>query len=82
MPYYVYILQCSDSSLYTGVTTDLQRRLFEHNNTGKGAKYTKIRRPVILVYNKKCENRSMALKCEYAIKKLTRSKKLKLINGE
>ena len=82
MSYYVYILQCNDDSLYTGITTNLKRRLFEHNNTDKGAKYTKIRRPVILVYNEKCENRSMALKREYAIKKLTRTQKLKIIDGE
>jgi len=79
--YYVYILQCSDNSLYTGITTDLERRIFEHNNSDKGAKYTKIRRPVILVYNEKCENRSDASKREYEIKKLTRTQKLKIIKG-
>jgi len=76
--YYVYILQCSDNSLYTGITTDIERRVFEHNNSDKGAKYTKIRRPVILVYSEKCDNRSIASKREYEIKKLTRSEKLKI----
>jgi len=81
--YYVYILQCSDNSLYTGITTDLERRVFEHNNSDKGAKYTKIRRPVILVYSEKYEDRSSASKREYAIKKLTREKKLSIIrDGE
>jgi putative endonuclease len=83
--YYVYILQCSDNSLYTGITTDLERRVFEHNNSEKGAKYTKIRRPVILVHHEKCENRSIASKREYEIKKLTRAEKLKIVilkNGE
>jgi len=79
--YYVYILQCSDNSLYTGITTDLERRVFEHNNSEKGAKYTKIRRPVILVYNEKCENRSIASKREYEIKKLSRTKKLNIIDN-
>jgi len=79
--YYVYILQCSDNSLYTGITTDLKRRVFEHNNSDKGAKYTKIRRPVILVYNEKCENRSIASKREYEIKKLSRAKKLNIIDN-
>jgi len=81
MTYYIYVLQCSDSSLYTGITTDLERRVFEHNNSDKGAKYTKIRRPVILVYNEKCENRSIASKREYEIKKLTRAEKLRIINS-
>ena len=73
------MLQCSDNSLYTGITTDLKRRVFEHNTSDKGAKYTKMRRPVILVYNEKCENRSNALKREYKIKKLTRKEKLNII---
>ncbi|HIP54139.1 MAG TPA: GIY-YIG nuclease family protein [Sulfurimonas autotrophica] len=79
MKYYVYIIECSDKTLYTGITTDLQRRIFEHNYLEKGAKYTKIRRPVILVYNEEYENRSSASKREFAIKKLTRAEKLKLM---
>ncbi|UCN01081.1 GIY-YIG nuclease family protein [Sulfurimonas sp. SWIR-19] len=79
MVYYVYILQCSDNSLYTGITTDLKRRISEHNHSEKGAKYTKIRRPVRLVYNEEHTNRSSASKREYEIKKLSRSEKLKII---
>ncbi len=80
MPYFVYILECSDSTLYTGITTDIDRRLDEHNNSDKGAKYTKLRRPVKLVYSEMQDDRSSASKREYAIKKLTRNKKLILIN--
>jgi|TARA_B100001063_G_scaffold232613_1_gene247921 putative endonuclease len=77
--YFVYILKCSDGSLYTGITTDITKRLDEHNNSEKGAKYTKARRPVKLIYQESSENRSTASKREYAIKKLTRVKKLQLI---
>jgi len=80
MPYYVYILKCSDNTLYTGITTDIARRIDEHNNSDKGAKYTKLRRPVSLVYSEESEDRSSASKREYAIKKLSREKKLELIN--
>ncbi|KAB7884443.1 GIY-YIG nuclease family protein [Poseidonibacter ostreae] len=79
MSYFVYILKCSDGSLYTGITTDITKRLDEHNNSEKGAKYTKARRPVKLIYQESSENRSTASKREYAIKKLTRVKKLQLI---
>lgn len=82
MSYSVYILLCSDKSLYTGITTDIQRRLKEHNLSKKGAKYTKVRRPVSLVYCEEQANRSEATKREYAIKKLSREKKLLLISGE
>ncbi|MDF1878480.1 GIY-YIG nuclease family protein [Sulfurimonas sp. SAG-AH-194-C20] len=80
MDYFVYILKCSDNTLYTGITTDLKRRLNEHNNSDKGAKYTKLRRPVELVYSEDSEDRSSASKREYAIKKLSRKAKLELIN--
>ena len=80
MSYFVYILECSDGSLYTGITTDIDKRLIEHNTTSKGAKYTKARRPVKLLYEESSENRSTASKREYAIKKLTRVKKLELIH--
>jgi len=80
MVYFVYILKCSDDTLYTGITTDLKRRLDEHNNSVKGAKYTKLRRPVSLMYSEESEGRSSASKREYAIKKLSRLKKLELIN--
>jgi len=77
--YYLYILQCSDKTLYTGITTDLDRRITEHNSTKLGAKYTKARRPVKLVYSKKFKDRSLASKEEARIKKLTKSEKLELI---
>jgi putative endonuclease len=80
MSYFVYILKCSDDTLYTGITTDLKRRVDEHNNSAKGAKYTKLRRPVALMYSETSEDRSSASKREYAIKKLTRKAKLELIN--
>lgn len=81
MPYFVYILECSDNTLYTGITTDIQKRLHEHNNTQKGAKYTKIRRPVKLLHVEELEDRSSASKREYAIKKLKREEKLALISS-
>ena len=79
MSYFVYILECSDSSLYTGITKDIKKRLQEHNNSTKGAKYTKARRPVKLVYEEPSLNRSTASKREYEIKKFTRLKKLQLV---
>ena len=79
MSYFVYILECNDNTLYTGITTDLKKRLDEHNNSSKGAKYTKSRRPVTLVYQEPSENRSTASKREYNIKKLTRKQKLDLL---
>lgn len=81
MPYFVYILKCKDNSLYTGIATDVQRRLVEHNESDKGAKYTKIRRPVELVYTEESKDRSSASKREYEIKKLKREDKLRLINA-
>jgi putative endonuclease len=77
--YYLYILKCSDDSLYTGITTNLERRLEEHNYGAKSAKYTSMRRPVELVFLKEFENRSEASKEEYKIKKLSRKKKLEMI---
>lgn len=77
--YYLYILKCADKTLYTGITTDLKRRLKEHNSSYLGAKYTRARRPVKLVYTKKFRNRSTASKAEAKFKKLTRPEKLKII---
>jgi putative endonuclease len=77
--YYLYILECSDLSLYTGITVDLDRRVLEHNTAKTGAKYTKARRPVRLVYSKKFRNRSLASKAEMKIKKLSRQQKLELV---
>jgi len=78
--YYVYIVECADKTLYTGIATELARRVEEHNSSEKGAKYTRVRRPVTLVYSEKYPNRSEASKREYEIKKkMTRVQKLKLI---
>lgn len=77
--WFVYIVECSDGSYYTGVTTSLSRRLNEHNNTSKGAKYTKTRRPVEIVYWCEYDSRSDAQKEEYRIKKLSRAQKGLLI---
>lgn len=77
--YYVYILQCSDKTLYTGSTNNLKKRLTAHNTSKYGAHYTKIRRPVILVYCENCKTRRNALQREHALKKLTRKEKLDVI---
>ncbi len=77
----VYILLCNDGSLYTGITTDLTRRLAEHNSSVKGAKYTKARRPVKLVYHENADSRSTAAKREYQLKKMKASEKRLLIEG-
>ncbi|MCX6739777.1 MAG: GIY-YIG nuclease family protein [Candidatus Parcubacteria bacterium] len=79
--YYLYILKCRDKTLYTGICVDLNRRLKEHNTSNLGAKYTRSRRPVKLVYNKKYRTRSTASKAEAQIKKLSRQEKLKLIKN-
>jgi putative endonuclease len=74
--WYMYVVKCSDSTLYTGVTTDIIRRIDEHNYSKKGAKYTRSRRPVTLIYKEKFANRSEACRSEYAFKQLTRKQKL------
>lgn len=79
--YFLYILECSDKSLYSGITVDLKRRFKEHNSSELGAKYTRGRRPVKLVFFKKFKNRSTASKEEARIKKLSREEKLKLIKN-
>ncbi|MEG0378919.1 MAG: GIY-YIG nuclease family protein [Eubacterium sp.] len=76
--HYVYIVKCKDSSYYTGWTTNIEKRLKAHNS-GKGAKYTKARYPVELVYHETFEEKGAALSRESAIKKLTRNQKTKLI---
>ena len=78
--WYVYIVECADGSLYTGITTDVQRRILEHNFSFKSAKYTRSRRPVRLVWSKEVLGRSEASKEEYRIKRLKRKQKLELIN--
>lgn len=78
--WYVYILKCTDGTFYTGITTDLDRRIKEHNFSKKSAKYTSGRRPVKLVYSDTFKNQKQASKEEHRIKALTREKKLELIS--
>lgn len=77
--YAVYMVRCSDGTFYTGITTDVERRIHEHNHEEKGAKYTKARRPVTLVYFESVSSRGVALSREHAIRQLTRSQKIALI---
>lgn len=77
MTWYVYLLECSDGSLYCGITNDINRRVDAHNK-GKGAKYTKTRLPVKIFYTESVSNKSEAAKREYQIKKMSRKNKLKL----
>ena len=77
---YTYILSCADGTLYTGWTNDLDRRLAAHN-AGRGGKYTRARLPVTLVYHEEFATKEEAMAREWAIKQLTRSEKLKLIEG-
>ncbi len=78
--YWLYILQCSYGTLYTGITTDVERRLAVHRS-GKGAKYTRGRGPLTLVYREECGDKSAALRRELEVKALSREKKLALIEG-
>ena len=80
MNWKVYIVKCSDKTFYTGITNNIKLRLETHNS-GKGAKYTKNRLPVILVYLERVDDKSNALKREMEIKKLNRSQKINLINS-
>jgi putative endonuclease len=77
--YFVYILTCADRTLYTGIATDLERRVKEHNSDSLGAAYTRTRRPVRLSYSKEFPDRSLASREEYRIKQLSRQNKLALI---
>jgi putative endonuclease len=79
MKYIVYILRCSDQTLYTGSTNNLKKRLVEHNTRKNGAHYTKIRRPVTLVYTEVCRTLGKARSREAEIKRLSRLQKQKLI---
>ena len=81
MAWHVYIIECSDGSLYTGITNDLDRRITAHND-GRGAKYTKSRRPVRLRYSEPAADRKNASKREYAIKSLRKAEKMRLITPE
>jgi len=73
--WFVYLLRCNDNSLYAGVTTDIKRRVTEHNTSALGAKYTRARRPVTLAYLEEADSRSDAGKQEYKLRKLTKQKK-------
>ncbi|MEA3417986.1 MAG: GIY-YIG nuclease family protein [Campylobacterota bacterium] len=77
--YYVYIVRCADDTLYAGIAKELERRIDEHNASDKGAKYTRARRPVVLVYYEAYSDRSSASKREYEIKKMSRIEKKCLI---
>lgn len=81
--FYFYILRCSDNSLYCGQTNNLEKRIREHNfSSVKGAKYTRVRKPVNLVYSEKCLTLQEAMKREWQIKKWTKAKKEALIRGD
>jgi len=79
--WYIYIVECCDGSFYTGITTDIDRMLLEHNFSFKAAKYTRRRRPVRLVYEEASQNRSTASKREYQIKKMKRKDKVILVES-
>lgn len=81
MAYYAYIVECADKTLYSGITTDLERRIQEHNESPKGAKYTRTRRPVRLLYTEEFATRSEALKREAAFKTLSRKDKEQLVDN-
>jgi putative endonuclease len=78
--WFCYILECSDGTLYTGITNNLENRILKHNS-GKGSKYTRSRTPVVLKWSLKFNNRSEASKEEYRIKQLSRIEKIEIING-
>ncbi len=78
--WYLYLLRCADGTLYCGITTDVDKRLQQHRS-GKGAKYTRGRAPLELVYTEECGNHSAALKREYLVKQLSREEKQKLIKA-
>jgi putative endonuclease len=78
MPYFVYIVECADGTLYTGSTNDLEMRLHRHNHLKSGARYTKARRPVALRYSEMKRTKSLALKRECEIKRMDRIQKISL----
>ena len=80
-PYYVYLLECADKTFYIGTTNDLDKRVNAHNFEKTGARYTKSRRPVKLKYFETLKNKSLALRREFALKKLTRTQKLLLVKS-
>jgi len=80
--WFVYILRCADKTLYTGITTDVDRRLIEHNAKKSITKYTRVRQPVEMVYSESTDSRSSAGKREMLIKSLSRIQKIALIDGQ
>jgi putative endonuclease len=80
--WYMYVVECADETLYTGITTDVSRRVHEHNHTKQGARYTRARRPVELVGVWSYSNRSEAASSEYAFKDLDRSEKVEMLRDE
>ena len=79
--WYLYVLRCGDGSLYTGITTDVEKRFVAHQS-GKGAKYTRGRGPLVIVYQERCGDHSEALKREYAFKQLSREQKVAFLEQE
>ncbi len=82
MTHSVYILECADKTLYVGCTNNLEKRLHQHNNAKSGAHYTKIRRPVVVVYSERCKNLAEARAREAQLKRLKREEKLELIHNK
>lgn len=80
--WFVYMVRCADSSLYTGITTDIDRRLSEHNHLSAGARYTRTRRPVTLAYLETATDRAAACQREYQLRKLDRAAKLALVERQ
>ncbi len=79
--WYVYLLECRDGTFYTGITTDPRRRLAEHNRGARGARYTRARRPVRLVYRERAPSRAAAARREHELRRLTRADKVLLARG-
>ena len=79
-PWFLYVVRCKDNSLYTGVTTDVDRRLFEHNSSKRGARYTRYRRPIKLVYWERHLDQSEAQQAEYKFKQLNKKEKERIVN--
>ena len=78
----MYVVECSDGTLYTGITTSIKRRILEHNFGMRGAKYTRSRRPVRLKFSMECEDHSDAARKESRFKKLTKAEKIRIINAQ
>lgn len=79
--WFVYLLRCNDNSLYAGITTDIERRLHQHNHTKLGAKYTRAKRPVTLAFIESAADKSSASKREYQLRKLTKTSKEQLVSN-